>query len=484
MRAWPWLFSLFLLSSSACNTVEQPAGYASETVDASTPQELLARCAQSAGSHKIRRRLQTQECLYDTDGSITSLFHSTLYYPQEISLRFDGFIVGIEKSPRRRIVADGEVAVHPIIDAGLADSRAAAKEIDDKKLLFVSHILRNTAVPATASNCALYNAYDVDIGVATSRQFVDYCSGIAPQRTTPGKAFKNSWEALKLLKADVATALKTGNYTHVLVITMGWNTEQVEAVRNMNSIAGNFVSASRQPVKPLVIGVTWPSMWISKWIDPAIKVASFPSKAEDADELGLTWLGVLLHDTLPDALGELRIPVIAVGHSFGGRATITAACVGPIIASTSTPITRKPIGTTVIFQGAFLTDKLFTASPKKLHYPTNCPNVAQLVMTSSSADKANNIPTWGTYSGDDKSFLAYCGEGHGSPKIGCARASKDGQLTTIRRGTPPTILLVNADDLISEHAFGTGGGAHSDIFRHEHGTFLNAVLQIKNTGSN
>jgi hypothetical protein len=36
------------------------------------------------------------------------LFHSSLYYPAAIRLQFDGFLVGIEKSPRERIAAAGE----------------------------------------------------------------------------------------------------------------------------------------------------------------------------------------------------------------------------------------------------------------------------------------------------------------------------------------------------------------------------------------
>jgi len=60
-------------------------------------------------------------------------------------------------------------------------------------------------------------------------------------------------------------------YTHVLVVVLGWNTVQEEAVRNMNSIALNLSNvrnensqkarangdeSSIDPFRPLVIGLT------------------------------------------------------------------------------------------------------------------------------------------------------------------------------------------------------------------------------------
>lgn len=482
MRLYFPFYCLLLIALLGCTTQQDKKQFA----DASRLQEgnesLVGDCMREIGKKDIQRRIQFQECLYDTDGSITSLFHSTLYYPQEIGLRFDGFIVGLEKSPRERITENGKVPVHPIADAGLANAADSAKKINDGKLLFVSHILRNAAVPGAISNCALYNAYDVTVGTVTKRQLVDYCGGTEILRVKPEEAFENSWKALDKLKSSISGAVESGKYTHVLIVTMGWNTEQVEAVRNINSIAGNFVNASKVKANPLVIGVTWPSMWISKWVDPVIKVASFPSKAEDADEVGLTWLGVLLHDTVPAALSGSPIPVIAIGHSFGGRATIAAACVGPIISPSTTALPRGHIDTAIIFQGAFMSEQLFASTPEKFHYPLGCPNVGKLALTSSVADKANNIPFWGTYSGDDRTFKKHCAMSENAGRVSCASAGADGELSTVKAGEFENIMFINANSLINEHAYGTGGGAHSDIFRREHGTLINAVLQ-RDTGT-
>jgi len=176
-------------------------------------------------------------------------------------------------------------------DSGV-DQGAAQRLLDDGKVLFVSHILQ--VAKGAAPACAIYNAY----AFQSAPQLVAPCWG-ALAADQPSHAYQNSWDALDHLRAalDARLADPTG-YSHVLVIAMGWNTGQEEAVRNFNSLTNAALNAAAPGFKPLVIGVTWPSKWASAWLDPVFKLASFPNKAHDADELGGTWLGVLLHDTL------------------------------------------------------------------------------------------------------------------------------------------------------------------------------------------
>ena len=176
-------------------------------------------------------------------------------------------------------------------DSGV-DQGVAQRLLDDGKVLFVSHILQ--VAKGAAPACAIYNAY----AFQSAPQLVAPCWG-ALAADQPSHAYQNSWDALDHLRAalDARLADPTG-YSHVLVIAMGWNTGQEEAVRNFNSLTNAALNAAAPGFKPLVIGVTWPSKWASAWLDPVFKLASFPNKAHDADELGGTWLGVLLHDTL------------------------------------------------------------------------------------------------------------------------------------------------------------------------------------------
>ena len=405
------------------------------------------------------RRLQQAEQAFNTDGPITRLFHASLYYPSEIRLQHDGFLVGIEKSERARIVGGVDIPIAGAADSGL-DKGAAQRLLDDGKVLFVSHILQ--VGDRTEPVCAIYNAY----AFQEAPQLVVPCSG-GPAADSPIRAYRNSWDALQRLRAalDVRLADPT-RYSHVLVITMGWNTDQEEAVRNFNSLTNAAVEAAAPGFKPLVIGVTWPSKWISAWLDPVFKLASFPNKAHDADELGVTWLGVLLHDTLTPARTR-GIPIIAIGHSFGSRAMSVAACVGPVIYRDA-PLVRARIDHLVNWQGAFKSDRLFGDGSDGFFYPHQCPAVGNLVLTASSHDEAVKKPFWGVYAGEIKSYVTTCTD----QKARCERADATGVLSPARGLQNSSVLYVDASDLIRENAFGTGGGAHSDIYGTEHARMM------------
>ena len=425
---------------------------------------LVIAFATGCASGGPQRRLIHGEKALNTDGPITRLFHSSLYYPDEIRLQHDGFLVGIEKSARERIAVPGDIHISGAPDSGL-DDVAARKLLNDGKLLFVSHVI-DSAGPSSRP-CALYNAYAFE----QPRQLISSCERALPPAPY-AKAYRTSWDALGLLKTALALRLKEKRYTHLMVITMGWNTDQEEAVRNFNSMVNSARVASGAGFEPLVIGVTWPSKWVSAWLDPVFKMASFPNKAHDADELGLTWLGVLLHDTLAPARAH-GIPIIAIGHSFGSRAISAAACVGPVIAIEA-PIPRARLDHLINWQGAFMSGRLFNEDDKGFHYPKRCPTVGNLVLTATRWDDAVKKPFWGTYAGEAKSYAAYCGE---DPAVRCATASSTGELNDLRGPAFSNIVYVDASNLITDNAFNTGGGAHSDIYRVEHGRMLMAAIR-------
>jgi hypothetical protein len=413
----------------------------------------------SACASDVPRRLEQAEQAFDTDGPITRLFHSSLYYPSEIRLQHDGFLVGIEKSPRARIAGGVDIPTAGAVNSGL-DKGTAQQLLNDRKVMFVSHVLQSQegVVPV----CAIYNAY----GFQGVPQLVAPCPE-AMAAGQPTQAYQRSWDVLDNLRAALDARLAgPTHYSHVLVITMGWNTDQEEAVRNFNSLVNAARSAASPEFKPLVIGVTWPSKWVSAWLDPVFKLASFPNKSHDADELGVTWLGVLLHDTLAPARTR-GIPVIAIGHSFGSRAMSVAACVGPVIYR-EVPLVRARIDHLVNWQGAFKSDRLFGEGSDGFYYPSHCPAVGNFVLTASSHDEAVKKPFWGTYAGELKSYAETCA----AKKARCARVETTGLIGPVLGSNDSGLLYLDASDLIRENAFGTGGGAHSDIYRAEHGRML------------
>ncbi len=432
------------------------------------------------------RRMQDAERAFGTDGPIRHLFHSTLYYPREIALQFDGYIVGVEKAPTSKILAE-PLRTFDRPEAGITGNNGAASHLDDRTIMFVSHILRQGSRFGRDSHCALHNVYAGIVPTGPSAvPLVDFCQDVSPEVVPPGDAYHRSWGAMTALERAVTKDLNTKKYTHVVVVTMGWNTDQIEAVRNINSIVGNLVLSSpqgREPIVPLVIGVTWPSMWVSSLADHVVKFASFPTKADDADELGLTWLGVLLHQTLPNAKaessGKKDIPSLVIGHSFGSRASMVGACVGPVIYNDKPVRDLSNLDYVINFQGAFLSEQLLKPGANQMYFAGGCKHAKNIVLTSSKKDKANSIPSyipgWGYYAGDDRSFRTYCVDAKSQIPIQCTTARLDGGWDAPPR-TPSNILLINADALITDGAFGTGGGAHSDIYRREHGKLMNDLL--------
>ncbi|WP_426415195.1 hypothetical protein [Aestuariirhabdus sp. LZHN29] len=439
------------------------------------PRTLLLCALVTACSSGPQRALETPETILETNNETTMLFHSVLYYPSEISLNAPGFIVGVEKSPVRTITRGGDILVVDKHEAGLSQQQARS-EIVDSKILYVSHIVENKGREFGLGNCTLHNAYRQPED-NTTQQLVAPCKGMQPVPISPHQAYKKSWAALEKLEARIRSRIKQSSapgqtpFTHILVTTMGWNTVQEEAVRNFNSIIKNIRLAAGEDFHPLVIGVTWPSQWQSSWLGPLLKMVSFPVKARDADELGLTWLGVLLHDTLPKA--DSALPVVVIGHSFGSRASSIATCVGPAIhpEQGATISTQSFSQLTLInLQGAFQVDRLLgKGGDRKIIFPERCRNASSIYLTASKHDKAMDTAFWGVYAGNDKSYKKVCDV---APQLfNCLKADNRGLLNR-RHLNGSHVTYINASDLIEQNAYLSGGGAHSDIYRREHGVLM------------
>ncbi len=428
----------------------------------------------TVGQIQTERRLEETEKAIDTDGPSTLPLHAVLYYPSEISLKFDGYIVGIEKSPKGKISTPSDLQKIQDVGGNEAGRKFADGNSTDRKRLFVSHIVKDYAIPqpdGTRQNCTIYTVYKE----ATS----DYqpLSKPCPNESLTSSVettsfFRSGWDALDKLGSSISDRIKNGSYTHILVITMGWNTQQEEAVRNFNSIVGNIKAASAKDFNPLVIGVTWPSQWESKWLPSGVKqTLGFGTMANDADELGQTWLGVLLNQTIPKA--DKDLPVVVIGHSFGSRAASVAACFGPAIYETEPTVFHADIDFLINYQGAFPASKFLSEQIGDANFLIGCENVRNFVLTSSIYDDAMNGRFLGSvYGGDTVNFDIYCGI---TGSINCMKAEASGHLIP-KKYSISNVIYIDADDLIRENAYNTSGGAHSDIFRKEHGVMLSDLL--------
>jgi pimeloyl-ACP methyl ester carboxylesterase len=501
-------------------------------------------------------------------------FHSSLYYPKGLSLQYPGYVVGIEKA-NQNLISGPKLTGRPSFLANspkyfesvngerdvkwkLGSLDLLQKLEDDNKSMFVSHVTRFHLQQVAAKtkdityrpyayidSCFLYNSLGspffsraiYQARPSVEREWRDLSAVIAwkqcedaPKWTgmdselQESSFYMNGVTALSALSRAVAHDLKSDGYTHVLVLVMGWNTVQDEAIRNFNDLAGNLVEASLESesarttqngkrniaFRPLVIGVTWPSFW-NKGV---LNVLSYASKAHDADELGISWMNLLINRLLPDAMKAtgLEVPVILIGHSFGARVVTRTASASPaLIGSDDRQDGPLFSGANLVIglQGAVSINRFWPAIEGTPPGDEGAPlrefnklKNTKFVLTASSHDTAAGGPLfWFDPSGSIKSFALACGKAARwrSTVFECMTASDTSGLITPAntlqrwegfsvcnakgsqcRGVGSTVvpsdgkvLYIDVSNGITEfNTLNTGGNAHSDIYRLPMGRLL------------
>jgi hypothetical protein len=476
--------------------------------------------------------LGLREAWYGTDHRV---FHAALLYPFGLGLRTSGYIVGIEKGDQGKV---GGVRYHPdLLAADSADETLRFKAIrdrleTDRKAHVITHIIRSEAQidaagPARVGQCVLYTALDRPEGAphrddAAGRLF-DRCGQHPVPVPAPGDAFAASWTAIASLRDALTQDLESSqsSYTDILVVVMGWNTAQVEALQNFNGLVGHLLDEAadqRKDFRPLVVGVTWPSLWaLSDWsVVPTavVRLLSFHNKADDAEEIGATWLrNVITYAVLParaaaraamqERTGTKAARVVLVGHSFGARALVAALTQRPQLEApagmAARPLERgDPV---LLLEGAFEIDRLFDrdaggSPPPALLAPQQPFSAGDpvLTLTASEYDTAVSSAIWGWYAGDADTYDRVCmgardhepWRGLDLSSFGCGLARNTGAATPYgldlcqtsqRQGTAvdlagKRVAYFDASHMIDCNAPFTGGGAHSDIYRRETARFL------------
>lgn len=444
----------------------------------------------SKNSDVAERILISQEKKLKTDTHTTTQFHSVLYYPHQLGLRFPGIIVGVEKSPTSVVFNEADFNVKALDRVGKTKQQVK-KELIDSKVLYVSHIVE-FGERSTPKACSWYDLYRQHNDSAL-QLLIEPCAGsenaftILNNPNDLNAVYKNSWTAMKSLKTVIDERLKNDKtYTHIIIATMGWNTSQAEAMQNFNSIVNNMYASkpNGRAFNPLFVGVTWPSSWESGMFGPVVTGASFGTKARDADELGLTWLGVILHQVLKDIPEDVE-PLL-IGHSFGARSMSVAACIGPAIAEKQDGniVIKKNLGTLVSLQGAYEYKRLLGRDEDKgkiYLYPDSCANTT-FWSTTSKYDKAlKTVIAWGNiYAGDSKAYNKLCNNQNDN-LVNCYVVDSKSKLKeTVTDGKNGNINFINADSIISKQSYNTSGGAHSDIYRIEHGRLIWNILDKSN----
>lgn len=434
-------------------------------------------------------------------------FHRILHFHNGLGLQFPGYIVGTEKAHQDKVMGP---KYDPDLLAAQDDGRKAGPEAlrTDPKAHLVTHVMRYSpegratdVYPHRMRSCALYSA--LSPGPDGVDPLFPYCAGSGPEPDNGKAAYRNSWRALERLKAALAKDLAEGGYSHIFVVTMGWNTPQGEAVQNFNSIIGHLLdeadaqrndreacpAGSKRPhcgFKPLLVGVTWASDWeVSPLLalPPAlVRGISFPNKADDANEMGSTWLRALIeHVVLPvrNAASTNGAPkVVLIGHSFGARATMTAIKVSALSraalpdglrdSSGSGPapggLAFRPGDQFISLQGAFEVDELFEKGGYDRLLPQFVESDLRVRLIASRFDTAVDTAFWGRYAGSISGYEAVCGQATRPASLDCERVAAGAPR---RDGPSSRVLYIDASEVVRYGAAFTGGGAHSDIYRRE-----------------
>lgn len=390
------------------------------------------------------------------------------------------FLIGIEKAGRSRIgrpkykdCSAGEpycfdtYSEYVIDDKNESSSLAwdVRKRFREFKPTFVSHIIQfQPSGDSGVDRMVLYNVYrDPPDGKKESKMILN-----------------RSWD---VLVGDFQNALdqavRQHRATHIVVISTGWNTQQLESIENYNDWVREFAAAAAaagSPFRPIYIGLSWPSDWTSL---PG--GSDYWNKAHDADEIGLTWANVIANIVIPRVVSGTDADTVYIGHSFGAR-LLTRALHSSALITTETPSNKRQM---IGLQGAFALNRFLRDEGEEGSPYWNFPFAAEnFIFTTSAFDKAMDAaPT---------SMLG------GSPFIGnddAYRLTKDNNFeyahmfdhAVLRENgafekepnfqDSSIILIVEADKVVSKNKPGTGGGAHSDVFDAEIARFvLDSVL--------
>jgi hypothetical protein len=402
-----------------------------------------------------------------------------------LDLDVDGYIVGIEKYPRKAI-AEGPAQTYPDrfrkrengADERLikTQNKEFVSATDDRKAMLVTHV-----VAYFPTRTYLYNAYAASIkGDLNYRK--GYEDGIAVLRND--------------LKARLLRAIDDGApYSHIVLMSMGWNNDQHVSIDRYNRIMRNLKTvAAGEPdagFRPLVIGLTWPSAWFSIedfWLKKKLlgHLGSYTNKSNDADEIGYTIANWLMNHELAQLREELtpaHFPtVVAIGHSLGARLLSRALFSRPHLRDGPAADRDSVVTLYMGLQGAFSARRFVPDdSGEGAPYADYKSLSTRIVLTASKHDRANPSAFWSKHAGGPNG-LAYMRDHPEAFSVLAWENQKPLIAQALRdEHGPRTVLTIDVSDIV------TGPDAHNDILDTELAEViwfcLRQVEQPRNAGA-
>ncbi len=324
----------------------------------------------------------------------------------QLALVHDGWIVGIEKRGAKRVGKDGRRDERRFRELpGCGDPAVGRLNLEYRQAtghpetLLVTHIAsffsRGGVADGHRDVRFDYNPYEPN-GTGSPR----------PKKVK--LSYERGFEELGLLRERLRERLADAEpaYTHVLVMSMGWNNDQHESIRRFNVIVENLKGSARGAgarFRPLVIGLTWPSVWSGNAGTAPARLAghlfSYSNKANDADEAGYTIANWLLHRTVAGAVAEVeqKPRVVVIGHSFGARLLSRAVYSREHLHPDYPP--GRAVDLFFGLQGAFSVTRFAPGGTEGGPYADVPDTPTRVVLVSSTHDEANPWAFWSPHAG-------------------------------------------------------------------------------------
>jgi hypothetical protein len=544
----------------------------------------LVGCA-SAPQAFLSEQRQAEHYLGTAGEYLDYQFHVLTEDPRAYGFQFEGYLLSFEKVDRRLLGVKSERWGCTFGDKAAQDreSRQNAKEsrltnwdkvssetpewasfacqrLDDMRRSLLTHVVKFSQVDGVfpiISPSFLFNAYPMehvsepiqlksevntkdsldlgiircDVRVNDGKYGGELCreTGQGESLLQKGLGFLEKGFATELSRTLTDAAQGGRPYTHILVMSMGWNTSQPEAISNYNSLVGYLADAvpkdERKKFRPLILGMSWHSAWSFKtgFMANAVRGLSAVNKGYDADEIGLVWYGSLLNVALRQTLRKVDVPrpmVVAIGHSYGARAISHAVAACTFFAEKSECTSSSIPDLLVTFNGAFNRARYIeselsaVASPGSVDFVIYKDGSPWQQYHRLLGNKTRHIHLWSAYDAatsrlnmiggadwpkpipasyqktfalmpciDVVSLARHNSEIDESEHLACANDASTtlpSSLITVPAaslhqwmlsGDPP-VLLMDASGLFRFDTPLHGGGAHSDIYKWQTGSVL------------
>lgn len=378
---------------------------------------------------KNEERLQTTNKRY---------FHELVIPKPELHKTFDGVILGFEKIRNKRI-SNRNRSKQELLQAYNLDvksaylnagkqrlARRSARLVSHKKSMVLTHLVRKNG----SGQLIDFNLYDNN-----------------PQEWVNYNLYQQTKIQLDSLALRLDRQIKNGKYTHLLMMSTGWNNTQIHSMERYNQWMDSLAGSARVEgtiFNPLYIGITWPSFW--KVGNKQLPLDFF-NVSKAADRLGIEQINYLLWKSIVPLADKYNLPIIMIGHSLGARILTRAAYSGILFKEKVD--TKNKIDLMIGLQAAYRYDRHIGKANKNDGglYSINEP-FKKMVATTSKQDEALSKVFWSLYMGNSKTMDAL--KKNDSANI--ALNSIDSLGYSLPDTLPSKITIYDASALISYHS--------------------------------